>query len=116
MYGWRFNRTFEVHPQNDALDINLSVRAENKFTKTKVLSIIAKIFNPLGLLDPIVTTIKTLIFVLSENFRILFLKGYSYASELVYDAVIYAVSQRHLGRLSFQLLCSKDDFCTDDVI
>ena len=51
--------------------------------------------------------IKICRFVLSEDFEILNLKGYSDASELAYGAVIYAVSQSHLGRLSIQLLCSK---------
>ena len=54
-----------------------------------------------------INDIKIPRFVLSEDFGILILKGYSDASELAYGAVIYAVSQIHSGRLFFQLLCSK---------
>jgi hypothetical protein len=45
--------------------------------------------------------------VLSEDFRILFLKGFSDASELAYGAAVYVVSQSHSGKLTSHLLCSK---------
>lgn len=151
--SYNFNQVGETkalglkwNPQSDTFEFDLVVKNQNTFTKREVLSTIARIFDPLGLIGPIVTTAKIFMqglwglqshwddklpddkvkewlefqdslglineikinrFVLSEDFGILCLKGYSDASELAYGAVIYVVSQSHSGKLTVQLLCSK---------
>lgn len=98
-------RTLGMHwnTTNDSFKYDINMCDSRKVTKRSMLSVLSKIFDPLGLLGPITLVAKILI----QRASRIQIHGFSDASERAYGACVYIRITNPQGQQSAQLLCSK---------
>ncbi|GFU83595.1 integrase catalytic domain-containing protein [Trichonephila clavipes] len=92
-------------PFEDCFVFKVSVSAKHIYTKREVLSVIAKLYDPLSFLGPVIAKAK--IFILADNNVRIVLQGFADASEAAYGAVIYLQCFLHNGAAKVSILASK---------
>ncbi|XP_035205372.1 uncharacterized protein LOC118180384, partial [Stegodyphus dumicola] len=99
--------------QKDEFSFKVSIKEKSSYTKRDILSTIARLYDPLGLIGPIVSNLKPV-----ENIKInrcilsnhpskISLIGYADASEAAYGAVVYLICVDEDHGSSSHLLASK---------
>ncbi|GFT59254.1 integrase catalytic domain-containing protein [Trichonephila clavipes] len=95
------------NPKFDCFLFRIEQQRPTSFTKRMVLSTIARIFDPLGLLGPIITWAKIVVAGIGMEAESIELHAFSDASEKAYGSSIYLKSISALGEVKVCLVTSK---------
>ncbi|GFU59767.1 integrase_H2C2 domain-containing protein [Trichonephila clavipes] len=96
------------NPKHDCFSFRAKIDLHELNTKRDVLSTIARIYDPLGLLGPVVVNdININRCIVVEQPEVIELHGFSDASQSVYGAVVYCKSITSDGKMLVHLIASK---------
>ncbi|GFU74540.1 uncharacterized protein TNCV_550791 [Trichonephila clavipes] len=94
-------------PNLDCFLIKVKVKLDSSYTKRDVLSTIAKIFDPIGLMAPNINSIEIPRRILVAFPEVIEIHGFADASERCYGAAVYCKSKNLKSETLVRLISSK---------